>query len=85
MGDLPEQPLEKIDIVLVDAVTIAIAFRHVSGCEECSGNADMPFDWLLDAVTGRNPAITDYVMKDLPKCPRCRRPVTEKTLVARGL
>jgi hypothetical protein len=41
----------------------------------------MPFDWLLDATTGRNPAITEYIMEAPARCPRCRRAITEKTLV----
>jgi hypothetical protein len=77
----PERPIEETDIVLVDSVTVAMAFRHVNGCEACSTQADMPFDWLLDAVTGRNPAVTSYVMEAPAKCPGCRRPITEKTLV----
>jgi hypothetical protein len=74
-------PPEETDIVLVDSVTIATAFRHVGACEGCSKKADMPFDWLLDATTGRNPATTDYVMEAPARCPRCRRGITEKTLV----
>jgi hypothetical protein len=41
----------------------------------------MPFDWVLDQVTGSDPTVTDYVLAESGTCPRCRGPVTEKTLV----
>jgi len=32
-------------------------------------------------VTGLDPAVTDYVLNDPAKCPKCRGDVTEKTLI----
>ena len=37
-----------------------------------------------DAVTGCDPAVTEYVMSQPAKCPGCHRDVTEKTLVIAG-
>jgi hypothetical protein len=54
----------------------------LTGCEACSPeDADLPFDWILDLLTGNNPAITDYILEEPAKCPRCRREIKEKTLV----
>jgi hypothetical protein len=41
----------------------------------------MPFDWLLDKVTGSDPSVTDYVLAEAAMCPRCNGPVAEKILV----
>jgi hypothetical protein len=42
----------------------------------------LPFDNVLDQVTGNDPAVTDYILGEPAKCPQCRREIGEKTLVA---
>ena len=41
----------------------------------------MPFDWVLDRVSGFDSAVTDYVLAKQAKCPRCKGPIVEKTLI----
>ena len=76
-----EPSIEDIDVDLVDEATVMETQRWVFACEHCAENAAIPFDYLLDASTGCDPATTDYVMYRPARCPRCSREVTEKTLV----
>jgi hypothetical protein len=43
--------------------------------------AEIPFDWLLDRITGCDSTVTDYIIELPAKCPNCRRKVFEKTLI----
>ena len=74
-------PLEQTDIILVDESQLLDAQACITACERCASNAEISFDYLLDAVTGCNPSVTEYVMSHPAKCPQCFREVTEKTLV----
>jgi hypothetical protein len=33
------------------------------GCEACSEDAEIPFDNILDRLTGSDPNVTDYVLE----------------------
>jgi hypothetical protein len=59
------------------------AERIIIGCEGCApDDAELPFDNVHDRVTGNDPAATDYIMVEcVAKCPQCKRPTNEKTLV----
>jgi len=46
-----------------------------------SEGAEVPFDNILDRITGSDPSVTDYILESPAKCLNCRRPVLEKTLV----
>jgi hypothetical protein len=73
---------EQTNIVIVDAETLRKAERMIESCEACSPDeAEIPLDNVLDRVTGNDPAITDYVLAEPAKCPRCKREGTEKTLM----
>jgi hypothetical protein len=43
--------------------------------------AEIPFDSILDRVTGSDPSVTDYILETPAKCPQCRREILEKTLI----
>jgi uncharacterized protein with PIN domain len=74
-------PEEQI-VVLVDAATLRQAERLIESCEHCNEeSAEIPFDNILDRVTGSDPTVTDYILEVPAKCPKCRREVLEKTLV----
>jgi hypothetical protein len=59
------------------------AEKLIIGCEGCApDDAELPFDNVLDRVTGNDPSITDYIfMEAMAKCPFCRRETNEKSLV----
>jgi hypothetical protein len=74
--------LEDLNIVLVDPSTLHKAQRLIGGCRMCSRYADIPFDSILDSVTGGDPTTTRYILAEgSVKCPRCRRNVRENSLV----
>jgi hypothetical protein len=50
----------------------------IVGCEACSEDAEIPFDNILDQVTGCAPSVTDYIMEVPAKCPRCFREILKK-------
>jgi len=69
-------------VILVGAETLHEAMRFVMRCEFCSPQAQLPFDYILDRVTGHDPVVTDYIMVECAaRCPHCRREINEKTLV----
>ncbi len=72
---------EDQDVVFVDESTLLEAQHFVSGCEHCSERAEIPFDHLLDAVTGHDPTTTEYVICHAARCGCCYHDITEKTLV----
>jgi hypothetical protein len=73
---------EEQNVVLVDAATLRKAEKMIESCEQCNREgAEIPFDNILDRVTGSDPNLTDYILKEPAKCPRRFRQVTEKTLV----
>lgn len=58
------------------------AERLIVGCEYYNPDgAEIPFDHLLDRITGADPSVTDYLLEETAKCPNRRREIAEKTLV----
>jgi len=77
-----DPPLTETNLVFVDAPTLTAAEEFISGCEHCAPEAaEITFDYLLDAITGCDPTITEYVICRAAKCPGCNHNVMEKTLV----
>jgi hypothetical protein len=55
---------EEQKVVLIDADTLRKAQKLIESCEH--GNpegAEIPFDAILDRVTGSDPSVTDYVLE----------------------
>jgi hypothetical protein len=53
---------EQQNIVLVSAVTLHMAVKLIESCEYCNPEgAEIPFDNILDRVTGSDPSVTDYI------------------------
>jgi len=46
----------------------------------CS-DAEIPFDNMLDRLTGSDPSVTDYVLEVPAICLQCGAEIHEKTLV----
>ena len=72
---------EQQKVVLIDAATLQMAQRMTAGCEACSEHAELPFENILDRLTGSNPTVTDYVLEVRPRCLQCGVMLDEKTLV----
>ena len=53
-----------IQIVSVDSAEIRAAEKQIESCEDCQPeNAEVPFDWILDRVTGHSGSTTDYILE----------------------
>ena len=76
-----DPPWEQTDVVMVDRATLEKAQRQLAGCESCTSDAEIPFDWLLDQMTGRDPRTTDYLLESATTCLQCGAEIREKTLV----
>ena len=68
-------------VLALSSVTIQRAQEAISSCESCNKDAELPFDWILDEVTGHDGSTTDYFLTESAHCPRCNCRVTKKTLV----
>jgi len=73
---------EQLQVVLIAIDPIGRLQTMIESCEHCDSSAEIPFDRVLDGVTGREPSVTDYILESPAQCPVCRSKVTEKTLVS---
>jgi len=73
--------LQPTTTVVVDLFTLRQAQHRIVRCEYCTDEAELTFDYILDAVTGHDPTSTEYVLNNPAKCPNCLHSITEKTLV----
>ena len=79
--ELEAQAQSKV-VAFVDEKTLAEAETFISGCEYCEpGRADVPFDQVLDALTGYDPIVTEYVTCHPTQCPQCNHDVMGRTLI----
>ncbi len=76
-----DPPLEDVTIRLVGENLRAAAQSMISGCELCCDCPEITFDCILDELTGFDPKCTEYILCRPALCPRCRREVTERTIV----
>src|SRR5215470_9735482 len=72
-----------VELVTVDSTIAKKAEQQVETCEHCHpADGEIPFDWLLAEVSGRHGAV-EFVLTEPARCPNCKQPITEKTLVER--
>jgi hypothetical protein len=58
--------------VLLDAEAVRVAEEQIAACEFCApAESEVPFDYILDCVTGYDPEITDYILSEAARCPSC--------------
>jgi hypothetical protein len=73
---------EQQKVILIDATGLRKAEGLIESCKQCNPEgAQIPFDNVLDRVTGSDPSVTDYILESRAKCPNCRREILEKTLI----
>ena len=74
--DLFDPTPEEQSVVLVGAARVRRAEKLISSCERCNPEvAEIPFDAILDHVTGSDASLTDYILERPAKFPYCRRDV----------
>ena len=82
MRDFFDPSAEEQVVVFLERSTIYKAERLIESCERCNPvGAELHFDHLLDRVTGADPSVTDYILEQPAKCPKCRHDILEKTLI----
>ena len=53
---------EQQNVLLIDPATLRKAEQLIESCEGCNPeDAEIPFDNILNRVTGSDPRVTDYV------------------------
>jgi hypothetical protein len=75
--DLFDPTPEQQNVVMIDAATLQKAQRLLTGCEACSEDVEIPFDNILDRLTGSNPSVTDYLLEVPTKCLQCGTEINE--------
>src|SRR5262245_28300153 len=59
---------EQQSVILVDSATLREAEKLIESCEHCNaGGAELPFDNILDRITGPDPSVTDYILESPAK------------------
>jgi hypothetical protein len=54
---------EEQNVVLINTATLRKAEALIDSCEHCNPEgAEIPFDNILDRVTGSDPSVTDYIL-----------------------
>jgi hypothetical protein len=80
--DFFDPPWERTNVVLIDSKTLGKVELKLRSCEACNPEeAQWPLDHLLDLLTGHDPNVTDYLLRQAAHCPRCMAEIREKTLV----
>ena len=55
----PEQQV----VGLLESTTVRQAEKMIQSCEHCNQEgAEIPFDSVLDRITGSDPGLTDYLL-----------------------
>jgi hypothetical protein len=80
-ADYFDPPLEEMTVHLVGENLRAAAQSMISGCDQCCDCPEITFDCILDELTACDPKSTEYILCRPARCPRCRRDVTERTIV----
>jgi hypothetical protein len=69
-----------IEFITVGPEVIHRAEGLTESCEHChSGDAAIPFDWLLAEVIGKHGSF-EFILAEPAQCPICKHEITEKTL-----
>jgi hypothetical protein len=83
-GEQLKPPPDQKTLMAVSEDVIQEAQSLIAGCQSCNERAEIPFDYLLDALTGSDPTTTDYLISRTVQCPRCASTITEKTNIIVG-
>jgi hypothetical protein len=86
---MPENPFIddpeffECELITVQQSAAADARSELTGCERCTDDAQIPFDWILRDVMHRE-GMYEFILQVPVTCPKCLGRVHEKTRVARG-
>jgi hypothetical protein len=72
-----------LQLIPIDVPTIRQSEALIESCEHCHSNdAEIPFDFVLAEVAGMHGHF-EFILEEPARCPTCKQPVSEKTLVDR--
>jgi hypothetical protein len=71
----------EVHVMFVSAETLGRVRKLIRGCQACSPSADVPFEEILDRVSGHRAAVTRYIFLGSVTCPRCCGRVAATTLI----
>ncbi len=60
-----------ITLIAISKATLLRSQPEIGSCEGCNPEADIPFTWVLDDVTGFSGSEVDYVLSEAAKCRKC--------------
>jgi hypothetical protein len=80
MSELFDPP-KQTEIILISCAFVFRVQREIASCEDCSLEAETPFDSVLDYLTGRSGTFVEYILECPAHCLSCGAEITEKTLV----
>ena len=67
-GDFFDPTPEQQVVVLVESASLRQTEKLIESCEHCNEEgAQIPFDNILDRVTGSDPSVTDYILEEPAK------------------
>ena len=69
------------DIFQVDSAMLERVEKLILGCHMCSPFAEVPLFIVLDRLRNAGSAKVQYILARPPHCLRCKRPMTEHSLV----
>jgi hypothetical protein len=71
----------ELHVMFVSPETLGRVRKLISGCQACSRSAAIPFESILDRVSGHRAAVTRYILLGSVTCPRCCGRVGVTTLI----
>jgi hypothetical protein len=80
MSELFDPP-EQTEIILISRAFVFRLQHEIASCEDCNPEVEIPFDLVLDYLTGRSGRFVEYILECPAHCLRCGAEITEKTLV----
>lgn len=69
------------EIILVDSGILEKVEKLILGCHMCSPFAEVPLFVVLDHLRNAGSAVVQYILERPVQCLRCKRPMTEHSLV----
>jgi hypothetical protein len=80
-ADADVEPLTEVHVVFFSLEMLYEATKLIVGCEACNPLAEIPFERVLDRVSGHHSAVRRYILMSSVKCPSCCGRVTPNTLI----
>jgi hypothetical protein len=71
----------EVNVMFVSPEMLGHARKLIWGCQACSPSAHIPFENILNGMTGHRAAVMRYILLGSVTCPRCLGRVAATTLI----